>query len=149
MDVDMPFFIGDNLIHDSADDVPGAPYTPWIMGKLDWVSFKPIADYSCVEGGPWRGNTAPVADAGDDQNLVRGNRVTLDGSASYDVDGDEITYSWSMISSPAGSNPVISDSTVVDPSFTASKSGDYVLELTVDDGIATSVADSVTITATE
>jgi hypothetical protein len=45
-------------------------------------------------------NTPPVSDAGDDQvvecacNTAEGTKVTLDGSGSYDVDGDALTYKW-------------------------------------------------------
>lgn len=45
--------------------------------------------------------TAPVADAGDDQivysNLIGMAEVTLDGSASYDAQGNSLTYIWSYI----------------------------------------------------
>lgn len=39
------------------------------------------------------GNNAPIADAGPDQSVSVGAPVTLDGSASSDVDGDSLTFS--------------------------------------------------------
>jgi chitodextrinase len=39
-------------------------------------------------------NHPPIADAGPDQNITVGQAVTLDGSKSYDSDGDTLTYRW-------------------------------------------------------
>ena len=41
-----------------------------------------------------KGNAAPVADAGPNQILPGAQTVTLNGSASYDPDGDPITFQW-------------------------------------------------------
>jgi hypothetical protein len=45
-------------------------------------------------------NHPPVADAGEDQEVEEGSLVTLDGSDSYDLDGDDLIYSWTQIGEP-------------------------------------------------
>src|SRR6185369_6932354 len=42
------------------------------------------------------GNQAPVADAGPDQIGVAAGTITLNGSGSFDPEGDPITYQWSQ-----------------------------------------------------
>jgi hypothetical protein len=91
-------------------------------------------------------NTAPVADAGTDQALiVLGSNVVLDGTQSYDDDGDDIYYSWTITQEPAGSTAVFDDSAYPTPSFVAYVYGDYIIELVVDDTWAESDPDTVTI----
>jgi hypothetical protein len=92
-------------------------------------------------------NSAPMANAGADQNIATTTVVTLDGSASSDADGDEISYSWSLTTVPAGSSASLSDSTNVSPTFTADIDGSYVAQLIVNDGTVDSVADIVNIVA--
>ena len=41
-------------------------------------------------------NTAPVSDAGPEQIVTSGDVVTLDGSGSFDPDGDNGTYIWTL-----------------------------------------------------
>jgi hypothetical protein len=95
-------------------------------------------------------NTPPVADAGADQvvecacSTAQGTKVTLDGTGSYDVDGDPLTYTWSgpFVESPEhGATPTV---TLEDgcPS-------DYVITLVVNDGIEDSEADDVVITVVD
>jgi lysophospholipase L1-like esterase len=59
----------------------------------------------------------PVADAGPDQNEYEGNTVTLDASNSADPDGMIVAYFWEQ--QPGGSPVILSDSTVVKPTFIA------------------------------
>jgi hypothetical protein len=92
-------------------------------------------------------NTAPVADAGSDQNVSTGSVVTLDGNQSSDPNNDPLTYAWTLTSTPAGSSATLSDSTVFNPTFTADVDGEYVAELVVNDGTSDSLPASVTITA--
>jgi RHS repeat-associated protein len=91
-------------------------------------------------------NTPPVAHAGADQSTAVNTQVTLDGSASSDVDGDLLTYAWSFTSLPDGSQAALSDPTAVNPHFTVDKPGSYTLQLLVKDGVVESLADTVTIT---
>ncbi|NND36129.1 MAG: hypothetical protein HKN81_03245 [Gammaproteobacteria bacterium] len=90
-------------------------------------------------------NSAPVADAGPDQTIVVGAVVTLDGTESSDIDGDPLTYSWSLTTVPIGSAAALSDATALMPTFTADAPGSYIAELIVNDGEIDSGADSVTI----
>ena len=46
-------------------------------------------------------NRPPVADAGADQSIAEGSPVTLDGSASFDIDNDVIDFAWTQVSGPA------------------------------------------------
>ena len=90
-------------------------------------------------------NTPPVANAGPDQTVRTGDQVTLNGTASTDADGDSLTYSWTMISRPAGSTAVLSSSTAGMPAFTADRGGTFVLRLVVNDGRVDSAFDEVRI----
>jgi len=76
------------------------------------------------------GNDAPVADAGPDQVGIASGSITLDGSASYDPDGDPITYQWTQI---AGPNVNINGATNAKATFTAADSQSYAFRLTVKD----------------
>ncbi|MCF8036881.1 MAG: hypothetical protein K9K62_08415 [Desulfobacteraceae bacterium] len=92
-------------------------------------------------------NTPPLADAGNNRTYDQGVMVTLDGSESSDPDCDPITFSWQIDARPAGSNAVLNDSGIYNPSLVLDAEGEYEFTLTVSDGIDTDT-DSVTITAT-
>jgi hypothetical protein len=92
-------------------------------------------------------NIQPVADAGADQTVMAGDTVSLDGSASTDTNGDQLTYSWSFVSKPEGSLAEFINPTSAQPSFVADEPGDYVVSLVVNDGFVDSDAANITITA--
>jgi len=92
-------------------------------------------------------NSPPVANAGPNQTLVAGTTVQLNGSGSTDIDGDPLTYSWSILSTPQGSTTTLSSATIVNPTFFADKGGTYVVQLIVNDGTVNSQPNTVTITA--
>src|SRR5690606_6135896 len=96
-----PFFIA---------DVPGSYVALLVVkeGKVDsapaTVVVTPATD------------VPPVANAGADRNVEVGTRVTLDGRASSDANGDALTNSWTL-SRPAGSQASLSDGTSARPAF--------------------------------
>jgi len=90
-------------------------------------------------------NSAPVSDAGNDQAVLVNDTVQLDGSGSSDVDGDPLTFKWSLVSKPEGSNAMLYDTTVVKPIFDVDVAGSYTVKLIVNDGTVNSTPDTVTI----
>ena len=91
---------------------------------------------------------SPIAEAGPAQPVHVNTIVQLDGSGSYDPDGDAITaWLWSLVIKPAQSAAALSSPSIARPTFTADKPGAYVVELKVYDGNLWSAIDSVTITA--
>lgn len=94
-------------------------------------------------------NGTPTARARADANTVRlGQTVTIDGSASSDPDGDALTLQWLMEERPAGSSAALEAAGTATVSFTADREGEYVVRLSVSDGIrSASAAVSVVATA--
>ncbi len=97
-----------------------------------------------------RANVPPVAEAGQNVNILLGQKAQLDGSASSDPDTwpSALTYQWSFVSVPAGStlvNAGIDRADTSTPSFVPDKEGVYVLQLAVNDG-ANSAVDTVSVT---
>ena len=90
---------------------------------------------------------APVADAGEDLNALVSVEITLDGSASFDPKGSQITFAWTLVSAPAGSTATLSDTSQPQPEFTPDLAGDYLFELVVNDGTENSLAEQVTVSA--
>ena len=93
-------------------------------------------------------NIRPSANAGADQNVIEGDTVRLDGSASHDPNGDFITYRWRFVSVPNGSAATFFDDSAAAPAFVADKTGTYVIELIVSDSELHGEGDRVTVSAT-
>ena len=86
----------------------------------------------------------PVADAGADQIIEcdRNGNVTLDGSSSYDPDGDPITSAWKEVSG----TPVNLTVSGAKAAFKAAPPGVYEFQLTVTDDKGASATDNVVVT---
>ena len=91
-------------------------------------------------------NSAPISDAGPDRSvIVIGTEIPLDGSQSYDIDGDPITYLWTFVSKPAGSSASLAGADTTSPAFVADMQGTYEIQLVVSDRWAQSSPDTVTV----
>ena len=93
-------------------------------------------------------NQAPVADAGADQAVDVGAAVSLDGSESFDADGDTLTYSW-RLEVPMGSEAMLDDASSPAPGFTADVAGTFAAVLVVNDGTVDSEPDEVVVSVAE
>ncbi|WP_372870589.1 PKD domain-containing protein [Shewanella sp.] len=90
-------------------------------------------------------NTLPVASAGSDLAAEAGQSILLDGSASFDADGDSLSYQWALLNRPSGSNSQLSDAASANPTLKTDVVGDYVVQLVVSDGKGNSLPDTVLI----
>lgn len=88
----------------------------------------------------------PSANAGADQAVAVGATVSLDGSGSHDTAGRSLSFAWSFVSTPAGSEATISAAAQASASFVADRAGTYVVELAVSTG-GQRATDTTSITA--
>ncbi len=90
-------------------------------------------------------NRRPTANAGADQTVAVLTTVHLDGTESSDLDGDQLTFNWSLRSRPERSQATLSSASEVTPTFVADVPGKYVVGLVLNDGSEDSRDDTVTI----
>ncbi len=87
----------------------------------------------------------PTANAGADFSVSLGSTATLNGTASTDPQGYNLSYSWTKLSGPSVS---LMNANTATPSFHANTAGDYVFRLTVSNG-SHSAQDTVTVSVEE
>lgn len=93
--------------------------------------------------------TIPVANAGADQSVPVGSAAALSGTGSYDPVGRDLTYAWTIVDKPTNSTiTAVSDPTAAAPSLSIDAKGTYILSLVVNNGLAYSNADEMSITGT-
>jgi predicted esterase len=93
-----------------------------------------------------RKNAAPVALAGNDIVITGTSaNVQLNGAASYDPEGNALTYNWNIIS---GTGAGFNDNTIVNPTFVAGSVGQFSIVLTVTDDKLLTDTDTLLISIT-
>ena len=97
---------------------------------------------------------APIASAALATSAVTEDcsEIALDASASYDPNGDSLSYFWSLQQKPSDSfsaNSSFSDRHSVDPTFYADVAGEYVFSMAVNDGSDWSTPELLTLDVTE
>ena len=91
-------------------------------------------------------NSAPVAAAGARKSAAVGALVLLDGSGSFDPDGDVLSFSWALISRPDASAAAIAGP-LTPAQFSRPRPARWLsAQLIVNDGRANSKPATVTIT---
>ena len=145
--------LGPGAVHTAVQaapsSLPAGEYLVILRAGNNSDNLSTLASNSLVLNGGGS-NQLPVADAGDDRNVAVGQPVQLDGSESFDSDGDQITYAWSVVSVPQSSQVTddsLTDKTTPKPTFTPDVTGKYVFRLVVNDGQVDSASDAVEITA--
>ncbi len=111
-------------------------------GKLDSLADFVIVTVTAPDN-------LPVANAGVDVTGAMGTTIGLDGAASFDPKGRTLTYAWTLIDKPTASTLAgltAGDSSA--PSFMPDARGNYTVNLVVNNGLASSVADASVITVT-
>ena len=93
------------------------------------------------------GNIAPVATIAVPQVATPGNTVQANGSGSSDGNNDTLTFQWAFISRPSGSSAFFDNANSAQPTFTADLSGEYIIQLVVNDGSLYSDPITATVTA--
>lgn len=91
-------------------------------------------------------NQPPVANAGADLAGTVGDIIRLDGSGSFDPDGDLISYLWSVTSAPLGATPQLSFADARQPTFSGDLDGTYILSLVTNDGQVDSTPNTMLVT---
>ena len=135
-----PFFTADMdgvyVVQLEVDNGERNSNDPSLMGRYGERIDRRNQDRSYIYA--FSDNTLAVADAGADRILPSNTlSVPLDGSNSYDLDIDTITYRWWVKSAPSGSNASIDNATDTVPdsaSLLTDMAGTYVIGLWVSGG---------------
>lgn len=127
---------------------PSSPFPSFYLDAVGDYTFELVVNNGEADSLPARvtisdSDSTPVANAGPDLNFTLNMAVTLDGSRSYDSDGDALSYAWAVVQSPSGSTATLNRADTAFPVFTPDVSGDYSFELVVSDGQKSSAPDIV------
>ena len=111
---------------------------------IAWVAVGLLAGCSSKVSGP---NRAPVARAGGDATVGVDERAELDGSGSYDPDGDELGYTWTLLARPQDGRAELLADAGARTALMPDAEGVWVVALVVNDGRRDSARDVVQVRA--
>jgi len=96
------------------------------------------------------GNVTPMASVQTSALEARSNsKVKLDGSESHDANDDELNFTWSIVGAPDGSTYSLSDPNAEKPELDVDVTGEYQIQLVVNDGEKNSAPKIITVTVVE
>ena len=156
-----PDFNGSDSFTYHANDGSDDSNTATVTITVNSLNDPPVASISAIDDAAIRlpvtikvtpqtlnlgrmGNWVKVHVHADSEDTPQQIQVTLDGSGSFDAEGDPLTYDWTL-TGPDGD--VVVDDDVVSQTVTL-PAGDYTVTLVVNDGAADSVAASETFALT-
>jgi hypothetical protein len=132
-----------------------AAHTFVISASVEGVETGPmpgdvLTRFRTGEPGPGPDNLAPIANAGSDAIAISvGVDFLLDGTASYDPEGQPVDYRWRVVSRPLGSSAFVEVPDAAETVLRPDLSGTYRLGLVVNDGFNDSEEATVEIGAIE
>ena len=88
-------------------------------------------------------NVAPTVNAGSNVTINAGTQITLHATGA-DSNQDSLTYTWSKVSGPSVTLPSLTQQNIT---FTPTTAGMYTFSVTCSDGVNTSAASQVIVTA--
>jgi len=113
--------------------------------KLSMVVIPLLMITGCGDDPENEGNHLPTVKITSGNQVVnQGDTINLQATA-IDVDGDSLTYLWTIKDKPNGSDAQIDNRRRKNASFTADESGQYIVTFKANDGLSDSTIKSVTI----
>lgn len=128
---------GDYSVQMKATD-EGSIVAVQAIGITRGAAARPVAVVDPSPQAPLRSSRLHFID------FAPGLSVTVDGSHSFDQNGLPLTYRWTLLHRPAGSNATLSDPQAPSPTIEVDVDGSYVAQLIVNNG----VRDSLPVTTT-
>ena len=132
-------------------DVPTSPVTLYFQLTVT-DDYSPPASGTDLVAINVAANWPPVASAGEDQNVIAGVMVTLDGSGSSDPEKQALSYRWSQVADASSPTVTLAAASSMRTTFMADTSlitdGEATLhfKLTVTDTFNSSATDRVSVT---